>query len=156
MFSGVHICHKHASCSFCKQITRETFSLRVKERQILFSVAVKFWDQNKTINTTRFVIWPQEQIYFQSFFFASWILVVSPELWNWNFYPNIYYSASEFFYFPMIKTIKGSIGGSLYFICLLSKYNETCKHPHYRMRGRSSFFCSARSKILVRVPRCKF
>ena len=70
-----------------------------KERRILFSVAVEFWDQNKTINTTRFVIWPQEQIYFQSakpIFFASWILVVSPELWNWNLYPNIYHSASEF------------------------------------------------------------
>ena len=85
--------------AFCKQITSETFFLCEKERRILFSAAVEFWDQNKTINTTRFVIWPQEQIYFQSakpIFFASWILVVSPELWNWNLYPNIYYSASEF------------------------------------------------------------
>ena len=85
--------------AFCKQITSETFFLCEKERRILFSVAVEFWDQNKTINTTRFVIWPQEQIYFQNakpIFFASWILVVSPELWNWNLYPNIYYSASEF------------------------------------------------------------
>ena len=67
---------------------------------------LKFWTKsfsylfvNKTTNETRFVPWPQEQIYFlyaKSEFFSSWILMVSLEIWNWNLYSIMWYLALEF------------------------------------------------------------
>ena len=61
---------------------------------------LKFWTKSfnyllckQATNETRYVVWPQERIYFQrakSEFFSSWILMVSLEVWNWNLYPNIW------------------------------------------------------------------
>ena len=69
-------------------------------------IILKFWTKsfnylfiNKTTNEPRLVEWPQERIYFQrakSEFFSSGILMVSLEVWNWNFYPNIWCLALEF------------------------------------------------------------
>ena len=53
---------------------------------------LKFWTKifnyllcKQTRNEARFVVWPQERMFFQSAkveFFSSGILTVSPELWN--------------------------------------------------------------------------